>query len=207
MPWYLPHIRHAAILLSHERTQEMSEQNELPPPSANQHLKQLLTDSLSRILPLVDTTTVSGRDNLKKLILDFNIAALRSIEAHIRELKLTFGSKDEEEAALAAMDAAAGSVSEFVAIFVEMKEMKSRRMGFSQLGTFVRSRLPTGYLITADDEKWLDECDRFLTGPPTNESVVNATRQALSVNPSGHIDPYELLLDARICDSNCDPCP
>jgi len=81
----------------------------------------------------------------------------------------------------------------------------SGEFGNSKLAYFVRQRLPNDYLITGNDLRWLDECDGFLKGPPTKESVTVATKVALEANPQGHIDPFELLIDADICDSKCEP--
>jgi hypothetical protein len=61
------------------------------------------------------------------------------------------------------------------------------------------------YLINETDLRWLDICDDYLPGPPTNESVTTATKEGLKANPRGHIDPFELLIDADICDTQCEP--
>jgi hypothetical protein len=77
--------------------------------------------------------------------------------------------------------------------------------GNSKLAHFVRERLPEQYMINESDLKWLDECDGFLKEPPTNETVTEATKMAFKANPKGHIDPFELLIDAKICNRSCDP--
>jgi hypothetical protein len=82
----------------------------------------------------------------------------------------------------------------------------SAGLGKSKLARYVLPRLPKNYLLTDDDLPWLDECDGYLTVPPTNESLTAATKQAVAADPTGHIDPFELLIDANICDSNCEPC-
>jgi hypothetical protein len=79
--------------------------------------------------------------------------------------------------------------------------------GNSMLAHYVRKRLPEDYMVMDADLRWLDFCDDFLRGPPTNESVTAATREALAANPRGHIDPFELLIDADICDTKCGPRP
>jgi hypothetical protein len=79
--------------------------------------------------------------------------------------------------------------------------------GDSKLAHYVRERLPENYLLEPSDLLWLDVCDSFLKGPITNESVVNATKAALEVRVGSHQDPFELLVDAQICDSNCQPLP
>ena len=81
----------------------------------------------------------------------------------------------------------------------------SGEFGNSKLAHYVRERLPDDYLINTSDLRWLDECDGFLTEPPTNESVTDATKAAFKANSKGHIDPFELLIDARICDRSCEP--
>ena len=79
--------------------------------------------------------------------------------------------------------------------------------GNSTLAHYVRQRLPEDYMVNDADLRWLDVCDGFLVGKATNESVTTATREALAANPGGHIDPFELLIDAEICDTKCDPRP
>ncbi|HVA46576.1 MAG TPA: hypothetical protein VNH11_09400 [Pirellulales bacterium] len=77
--------------------------------------------------------------------------------------------------------------------------------GNSKLAYYVRERLPQDYMINVRDLNWLDECDQFLVEEPTNESVTEATKAAFAANPGGHVDPFELLIDANICDRKCDP--
>jgi hypothetical protein len=77
--------------------------------------------------------------------------------------------------------------------------------GNSRLAHYVRERLPEDYMVKDRDLRWLDECDAFLQGTATNESVTAATKAALTANPKGHIDPFELLIDAGICDRMCEP--
>jgi hypothetical protein len=77
--------------------------------------------------------------------------------------------------------------------------------GNSKLAHYVRQRLPDDYMVNDTDLRWLDLCDDFLRGLPTNESVTAATREALAANSRGHIDPFELLIDADICDTKCEP--
>ena len=67
--------------------------------------------------------------------------------------------------------------------------------------------LPDDYLTTKRDIEWLWRCDALLQGPPTNENILAATRAAVKANPTGHIDPYELIIDAGICDSYLNPMP
>ena len=81
----------------------------------------------------------------------------------------------------------------------------SCEFGNSKLAHFVLERLPDDYMLLETDLRWLDECDGCLTGAPTNESVTMATKAAFDANPSGHIDPFELLIDAGICDTMCEP--
>jgi hypothetical protein len=60
-------------------------------------------------------------------------------------------------------------------------------------------------MVNDRDLRWLDECDGYVKGRLTNESVTGATKAALAANPMGHIDPFELLIDAGICDRMCEP--
>ena len=85
------------------------------------------------------------------------------------------------------------------------KRFEPTHLGRSKLAQYVCGRLPADYMITDRDLKWLDECNSFLKGEPTNESVTAATVDALICNPGGHIDPFELLIDANICDRRCEP--
>jgi hypothetical protein len=62
-------------------------------------------------------------------------------------------------------------------------------------------------MINDDDLKWLDQCDAFVKGELTHSAMVNATKACLEANPKGHIDPFELLIDADICDTKCQPLP
>lgn len=79
--------------------------------------------------------------------------------------------------------------------------------GNSRLAFYVQGRLPDDYLVLDHDLNWLDLCDAFVQGELTNESIVKATKAALEVLPDGHIDPFELLIDADICGTNCQPRP
>ena len=85
------------------------------------------------------------------------------------------------------------------------KRFEPTPLGHSQLAQYVCGRLPEDYMITDRDLKWLDECNSFLKVEATNESVTAATGDALICNPGGHIDPFELLIDANICDRRCEP--
>ena len=81
----------------------------------------------------------------------------------------------------------------------------SGEAGNSKLAYYVIQRLPADYMINGRDLQWLDACDQFLQGTATNESVTAATWAAFNANPKGHIDPFELLIDANICDTKCEP--
>ena len=85
------------------------------------------------------------------------------------------------------------------------KRYEPTPLGHSKLAQYVCRRLPEDYMINDRDLKWLDECNSFLRGEPTNESITAATEDALICNPAGHIDPFELLIDAKICDTHCKP--
>jgi hypothetical protein len=74
------------------------------------------------------------------------------------------------------------------------------------LAVYVVVRLPDEYVITERDIKWLDVCGDYLDGEPTNESVLAATKKAFEIHQHAfHIDPFELLIDAKICDTKCEP--
>lgn len=83
----------------------------------------------------------------------------------------------------------------------------SGEAGNSKLAHYVIQRLPPDYMINDRDLRWLDECDQFLQEDATNESVTAATKAAFAANRKGHIDPFELLIDANICDTKCEPVP
>ena len=77
--------------------------------------------------------------------------------------------------------------------------------GLTPLAIYVIERLPEQYLLTDGDLRWLDFCNDHLVGEPTNESVLAATKKAADLHGVKlHIDPFELLIDADICDSNLD---
>lgn len=69
----------------------------------------------------------------------------------------------------------------------------------------VLARLPADYMLNDRDLRLRNVCDGLLDGEPTNESAVAATEAALKAHPDGHIDPFELLIDAEICDTMCRP--
>jgi hypothetical protein len=96
---------------------------------------------------------------------------------------------------------------DLVKVMIDLGQMhgESGEPGNSRLAHYVRERLPAGYMVTVRDLRWLDECDGFLTGALTNESVTVATKVAFAENPKGHIDPFELLIDGGICDRRCEP--
>jgi hypothetical protein len=74
------------------------------------------------------------------------------------------------------------------------------------LAVYVVTRLPDDYRITEQDIKWLDVCGDYLEGKPTNESVLAATKKAFEIHQHAfYIDPFELLIDANICDTKCEP--
>ena len=81
----------------------------------------------------------------------------------------------------------------------------SAEPGNSKLAHFVLHRLPRDYVINDKDLRWLDQCEGFLRGPLSHETVTAATKAALAADPRGHIDPFELLIDAGICDKGCEP--
>ena len=81
------------------------------------------------------------------------------------------------------------------------------RRGWSLLAAYVIGRLPADYMIGPNDLDWLDLCSSYLKGPPTNASVSQATQEALHAHPGFHFDPFELLIDAGICEPHWEPTP
>lgn len=81
----------------------------------------------------------------------------------------------------------------------------SGELGDSRLGRYVQDRLPKGYLLLETDLRWLDLCDGFLEDDLSNDAIVKATEAACEVYKGAHIDPFELLIDADICDTRCRP--
>jgi hypothetical protein len=62
----------------------------------------------------------------------------------------------------------------------------SGESGNSKLAHYVRERLPEEYMVNDRDLRWLDECDGFMKGTLTNDSVTAATKAALVANPREH---------------------
>jgi hypothetical protein len=98
------------------------------------------------------------------------------------------------------------SKSRVLTFNLKVPSMTSRnpKSGRSKLANFVLDRLPDDYMLTDNDLRWLDLCDRHLFGAPTEESVLMATKAAFEVEPRFHVDPFELLIDAEICDTKCE---
>ena len=80
---------------------------------------------------------------------------------------------------------------------------------FSKHSLFVRyvsERLPEDYLITDMDAEWLDRCAECLEGGLTHANMIEATKRAVAKHgKDAHIDPFDLLIDAEICDARLDP--
>ncbi|MBL9084754.1 MAG: hypothetical protein JNK76_23315 [Planctomycetales bacterium] len=73
------------------------------------------------------------------------------------------------------------------------------------LAEYLMDRLPEKYLLTPQDIAWLEKCSEYLSVPPTKRSVTEATKAAVGAHPRGHIDPFELLIDTKICDTAREP--
>ena len=70
------------------------------------------------------------------------------------------------------------------------------------LACFVVDRLPPDYMIQPTDLPWLGFCDEHLVGDLTNTSVLEASKKAVELRRGWlHCDPFELLVDAEICDT------
>jgi hypothetical protein len=88
---------------------------------------------------------------------------------------------------------------------IQIANTQDRDDGNSDLACYVLDRLPASYRISRDDIKWLDVCGDYLDGEPTNQSVLAATKKAFQIHEYAfHIDPFELLIDANICDTKCE---
>jgi DNA-binding SARP family transcriptional activator len=75
-----------------------------------------------------------------------------------------------------------------------------------ELAEYVLKRLPGDYLLTQKDREWLQLCSLHLKGQLTHASIVDAVRRAYDENKiKYHIDPFELLIDAGICDTRLNP--
>jgi hypothetical protein len=73
----------------------------------------------------------------------------------------------------------------------------------NDLAAYVVGRLPEDYLITPTDVAWLEECSNFLQGGLTPANVLQAVKDAVEQHgDTMHVDPYELLVDAGICDAD-----
>jgi hypothetical protein len=88
---------------------------------------------------------------------------------------------------------------------IQAAKTQERDDSNSDLALYVLDRLPDGYRLSRDDIKWLDVCGDYLEGEPTNQSVLAATKKAFQIHEYAfHIDPFELLIDANICDIKCE---
>jgi len=84
--------------------------------------------------------------------------------------------------------------------------MSSKPSMTNTFADYVLSRLPPDYLKTPDDIAWLGVCSTFHEGDLTNAAVVEATKKATDkYGLQFHCDPIELLIDAKICDTKCNP--
>jgi hypothetical protein len=81
----------------------------------------------------------------------------------------------------------------------------SKLMSQSKLGQIIISRLPHSYLLFDHDYKWIDIAATYWDGKEDNKSIVDAFKEAnekTNKNCEYSIDPFELLVDADICDEN-----
>jgi hypothetical protein len=68
---------------------------------------------------------------------------------------------------------------------------------------YVIDRLPEDYLLTPEDVAWLAVCAAFVKGALTPASALQAVWDTVAQHGDAlHIDPFELLIDAGICDSS-----
>ena len=65
----------------------------------------------------------------------------------------------------------------------------------------MREKLPQGYLLNDGDITWLRVVAFYWNEGEGNVSILDAFKKAsLEFGYSVHIDPYELAVDANICD-------
>jgi hypothetical protein len=77
-----------------------------------------------------------------------------------------------------------------------------------ELPGYVIERLPEDYLLTTKDVAWLKVCAAFVKGPMTPGTALQAVQDAVAqYGDTLHIDPFELLIDAGICDSSMNLLP
>lgn len=75
-----------------------------------------------------------------------------------------------------------------------------------ELAEYVLTRLQKDYLLLQKDREWLDLCSLHVRGELTHANIVDAVRRAYDENKvKYHIDPFELLIDAGICDMKLNP--
>lgn len=60
--------------------------------------------------------------------------------------------------------------------------------------------LPRDYLIGLSDMRMIDHASKFWNGFRKNAAIVDAFKMAVK-DGCENIDPYELLIDADICDT------
>jgi len=117
---------------------------------------------------------------------------------------------DHAESARRAPPPPKAALFEDVPIVVAEEGRRCRRgaaMGFV-LADYVLNRLPRDYLLTPRDQEGLALCSLYLQDDPSHSNLVDAVRRACEDHGiKHHIDPFELLLDAGICDTELHPLP
>lgn len=83
------------------------------------------------------------------------------------------------------------------------------RRRFFDFLNYIEQRLPPNYMSTAADAAWLGICFFHFRGPKVDAtSITCAVNRAIEqYGDTFAKDPYELLLDAGICDEHGYPCP
>jgi hypothetical protein len=72
----------------------------------------------------------------------------------------------------------------------------------SALGGYIARKLDNNYILCSDDKEWLDTVDKFWNKKYDNKSVLQAFKKAFDKHgDSIHIDPFELCIDAGVCNS------
>ena len=76
----------------------------------------------------------------------------------------------------------------------------------SEFANHVLARLPKDYSKTTDDVAWLGVCSTFHEADFNNVAVAEAVKAAVQkYGIKFHCDPFELFIDAKICDTDCNP--
>lgn len=78
------------------------------------------------------------------------------------------------------------------------------------LWRLITDELPKGYCFSSNDVSFIGMVNAFWDGDQSAKSIMEAVRAAITkANDLGHtdflIDPWELFIDAGICDKDLNP--